>query len=339
MTELRRRPGCLHSVPGRASASPGLRRQARGRTLLELLVAMVLSAGVLMAIAVYYSGASRTAAVAHQLSAMNDEAPLAMLMLGQSIKRAGSGEIIGVGYTAANQTMFEGAHLRGCKSSTCVDPATGNFNRGTASPSAQDALLVRFQANSVVGPDQIATRNCVGGPAVTTPITTPTHVAVGALVPIVMNVFSFDAGQLRCSGNGSAPEVLARDVTEFRLYYGFDEQGATLALGSGLGLAPIGSTIVDADQIRAREAAFAASAFSPWDFVVSVHVCLVMRTRQAATSVQGAAFAYVGCPETPAQVSLGDGPARTSNDGAIRRTYRQVFTVRSRATASPSIGT
>ena len=314
------------------------RAPERGRTLLELIIAMALSAGVLMAIAVYYSGASRTASVAHQLSSMNDEAPLAMLMLGQSIKRAGSGEIVGVGYTNANQTMFEGAHLRGCKSASFVNPAAGDFSCGTSTAGAQDALAVRFQANSVVGPDQLATRNCVGGPAVATPITAATHVAVGVAVPIVMNVFSFDGGQLRCAGNGSAPEVLARDVTEFRVYYGFDEQGAALALGSGLGLAPIGAAVVDADHIRALEPGFAASALSPWDFVVSVHACLVMRTRQMNTSVQAAGFQYVGCAQTPTQESTGDGPARTATDGAIYRTYRQVFTVRSRATASPSIG-
>ena len=309
----------------------------RGRTLLELVIAMAISVSVLLGISVFHQNASQSVSVSQQMSTIYDEGPLALLMLGQAVKRAGSGEIVGSGFTNLNQTMFDGPHLRGCRSAGFVSPATGDFSCGAAAAGAQDALMVRFQSNSVVGPDQFDTRNCAGGAAVNTAISAVGHPAQGALVPIVQNVYTVDGGRLECSGNNAANEVMARDVTEFRVFYGFDRDAALLALAGGFGISPRSATMVDAAEIWALQPSFAGQQLSAWDFVVSVNVCMVMRTRGAASSVTGAAFAYTGCPQTAAQAANGSGPARSAADGTIHRTFQQVFTVRSRATGSPSV--
>lgn len=308
----------------------------RGRTILELMIAMTIAIGVLLGISVFHQSASRTVSVSQQMSVMNDEAPLALLAIGQAVKRAGSGEIIGSGYSNLNQTMFSGPHLRGCRGGSFANPAAGDFTC-VAVAGGQDALMVRFQSNSVVGPDQFATRNCVGGLPPNTAIAAPGHPANGALVPIVENVYRVVNETLDCSGNNSVPEALARDVAEFRVYYGFDRDAATLALSGAFGASPRGAAMVTADEVWAAQAAFAGQSLSAWDFVVSVHACMVLRTRESSTSVVAGPFEYQGCPETAAEAGAGTGPTRSAADGTVHRLFTQSFTVRSRATASPSV--
>ncbi len=328
-----RRDGVNRHDGGRAAAA----RRAGGRTLIELLIAMTISVSVLFALSVYYAGTARTASVAHQMGSLNQEAPLAMLIMGQAIKRAGYGEIVGTGYVSTNQTMFDGPHLRACRGGTFNDPSAGDYSCVVPAVAGPDSLMVSFQGDASIAPDQFSTRNCVGAPAVPTVIANPAHVANGSTVPIVRNVYSVVGGRLVCSGNDAAPEILAHDVVDLRVHFGFDEAGSTLALAGGAGIAPTATVILDADEIIARNAAFAGSSRSAWDFVVAAHVCIVMKTQGLASSAVAGAFAYVGCPTSPAQVASGTGPTLSAADGTIHKVFRQVYTVRARATGSPSV--
>ena len=307
-----------------------------GRTLIELLIAMAISVAVLLALSVYYSGAARTASVAHQMGSLNQEAPLAMLIMGQAIKRAGYGEIVGTGYVSMGQTMFDGPHLRACKGVAFNNPAAGDYGC-SATAAVGDSLMVSFQGDATIAPDQMATRNCVGAPPVATVIANPAHVANGASVPMVRNVYSLVNGRLVCSGNDAAAEILAHDVVDMRVHFGFDEAGATLALAGGVGIAPTATAIVDADQVIAKNGSFAGSSRSAWDFVVSAYVCIVMKTQSPGTSAVGGAYGYTGCPTTAAEVANGTGPSLSAADGSIHKVFRQVYTVRARATGSPSV--
>jgi hypothetical protein len=75
---------------------------------------------------------------------------------------------------------------------------------------------------------------------------------------------------------------------------------------------------------------------SAWNYVVAVHLCTVVRTRERGTSATGSTVNYDGCPENANEVLSANLP-KTANDGALRRTYRQVFTVRAQATGAPAI--
>lgn len=313
------------------------RPRQRGRTLIELMIAMTISVATLFGLSVYYSSSVRTASVAHQMGSLNQEAPLAMLIMGQAIKRAGYGEIVGTGYVSTGQTMFDGAHLRACKGGTFTDPATGDYSCLTPAMPVADSLMVSFQGDAAIASDQFATRDCVGAAPVSKVIANPAHVANGATVPIIRNVYSVTGGRLVCSGNDAPADVLANDVVDMKLFFGFDEAGSALALAGGSGIAPTATTIVDADQIIAKNAAFAGSTRSAWDFVIATHVCIVMKTQRAASSAVGGSFSYTGCPATPADVANGTGPTLSAADGSIHKTFRQVYTVRSRATGSPSV--
>jgi prepilin-type N-terminal cleavage/methylation domain-containing protein len=310
------------------------RRLQRGRTLIELMVAITVATVIILGISAVYSASTHSARSATQMGSMNEDGALSLHLIGQAIKRSGYGEIIGTDFIADNQTLFDFPNVRACKSGTFVDAAAGNFDCTTV-PNSPDSLAVQFQGDSIASAAQRRTRNCVGGNPVATQITNTSHPGYLTDVPLVVNVYGISAGTLACSGNGSPFQAMAGNVEEFKVYFGYDEQAADDSIVGKAAMAPGASTIVDADFIRVKEASFVGRENSAWDFVVSVHLCAVAKTREGGTSVQNTGT-YEGCPTTASE-ALGNGPTKTATDRAIRKQYRQVFTIRSQATQSPAI--
>ncbi len=306
----------------------------RGRTIIELMVALAIALLLLLGITAIYTSSTKTGRTANGMGAMGEDASLAVFLVGQSVKRAGYGEIVGTDFVLANQTLFDFPHLRGCRNGRFNNPATGDYSCVMGGTS--DALMVQFQSDSLVASPQRDTNNCVGAAAVNQQITQSSHPAFNTNVPVVTNIFELQTEKITCSGNNSPALAMASNIEEFKLFYGFDEDAANAALVSKASIAPNASKIVDADFIRALESSFSGSDSSPWDFVIGVHVCAVAKTRDKGISTQ-AVQTYNGCPTNTSEVLSGVGPAKTASDGAIRKTFRQVFTVRSRATQSPSV--
>jgi type IV pilus assembly protein PilW len=306
-----------------------------GRTIVELMVALAIALLLLLGITAIYSSSTKGGRMATGMGAMGEDASLAVFLVGQSVKRAGYGEIVGTDFTASNQTLFDFPHLRGCKNGTFTNPATGDYT--CVAGGSNDTLMVQFQSDSVLASPQRDTNNCVGSPATTQLIADVAHPSDKTNVPVVTNLFVLANEKLTCSGNNSTSLPMASNIEQFKIFYGFDSDAATAALGSKSSIAPVASTVVDADTINLLATSFAGLDKSPWDFVVSVHVCAVAKTKDKGISTQGASQTYNGCPTNTAEVLSGTGPSLTASDGAIRKTYRQVFTVRSRATQSPAV--
>ncbi len=313
-------------------------KNQHGRTIIELMVAIAISTFILLGIAALYSTSSKSSKAASQLGALSEDAPLALHILGQSVKRSGYGEIIGIDFSSADQTLFAFAHLRACRNGTFVNPSAGDFTCDTSAGLTTDSIALQFQADSVISSLQRKTRNCLGADAVDSPIAVDTHPGFGLSVPLVRNVYSVNAGVLSCAGNNATAETLANRIEEFRLYYGFDESAMNDNLANKTNLAPGAAQIVDADYIIAKDALYATRKGSAWDYVVSVNVCAVAATTEKGTSVQGTVN-YSGCPDTAADAQNAISPTRTKTDGTVRKTFNQVYTVRTHATGSPAIRT
>jgi hypothetical protein len=309
-----------------------------GRTIIELMVAIAISTFILLGISALYSTSSRSAKAATQLGALSEDTPIALHILGQSVKRSGYGEIIGIDFSSVDQTLFAFPHLRACRNGTFVNPSLGDFSCDTSGGLSTDSIALQFQADSIVSSLQRKTRNCLGADAVTAPITIDTHPGFGLDIPLVKNVYSVNGGVLTCAGNDATPETLASKIEEFRLYYGFDEAALNDTLANRTNLAPNAAQIVDADYVMGKDALFATRKGSAWDYVVSVHVCAVAATNEKGTSVQ-TNVNYSGCPDTADDAKNGIAPTRTKTDGTVRKTFNQVYTVRSHATGSPAIRT
>ena len=299
------------------------------------MIAMAIGVIIVLGMSALYSSAVQSTRLATQFGNMSEDTPLALHIIGQAIKRAGYGEIIGTSVSPTDQTLFAFPHLRACRSSGFIDPASGDFNCTAAAAGAPDSLFVQFQSDSIAAAPQRNSQDCLGASGVLTTISDEAHAAYLAQVPLVSNLFTLAGSTITCSGNNAPAQAMASNVKEFRIYFGFDEVAATQALSGLTSASPGASTIVDADYIQTKQAGFAGRKISAWDFVVSVHLCSVATTQSKGTSV-ATAVSYEGCPDDAGQVLLPAGPTRSASDGAVRKTYRQVYTIRSKATGSPS---
>lgn len=316
-----------------------------GRTLIELMVALTIGLIVVSAVSLAYLSTSRTARFSDSLSDVADTGQAAMALIGDSIRQAGFGEIVGSDMTLGpgdanalrTQTLFgDGPHLAGCSGRAFADDtAAAPVCAAAAGDVNFDSLFVRFQGDSVIPPAQGAITDCLGV-AVPQEALPPAHLgtARAAARPMVQNVYYGQGGRLWCRGNGrvaaadafAAPQQLLGNVEQFKVFYGFDD--VRHANGGGAASGSIRS-LRDAAFLNALPA-----AQNPWDFVVSVHVCLVVRSAPSKGNALSARATFTRCPQTAAEAA-GAGVVVDAPDGAVRRTYQQVFVVRSRSPANP----
>lgn len=317
-----------------------------GRSLVEMMLSITIGLAVTAGVSTAFVASTRTARVAGELAGIADTGQVAMQLIGNSIRQSGYGEIVGseiaVGGGQASlqrsQTLFaDGASLAGCSGARFVDDTNRNPVCGGAVDPNFDSLMVRFQGDAVIPPAQGLIDDCLGilPPAEPLPVG---HVGTSVVAnrPIVQNAYFGAAGSLWCRGNGRAaealpfpaPQQLVGNVEQFKVFYGFDDvRYSNPAVNPGATVRSL------------RDAAFLNGLppeTLPWDFVVSVHVCIVVRSGpDAARDLSNAtSYSYSRCPMTAAEAA-GAPPQETATDRALRRTYTQVFTVRSRATANP----
>lgn len=326
-----------------------------GRTLIELLIAMAIGLVIVIGVSSLYLSSSGISRTANQLSTTEQAGQLALLLIGDTLKRAAFGEIIGSDFAAQGQTLMDGPHLRGCTGTRFTDP----FPPYVAPPASQtppdlscgggasggDELYVRYQGGPVVAEmpaadaARMALRDCTTSLDDQDQVLTSAQLRAGAglVRPIVTNVFRRDPvnNTLDCRGYGTAAfATLLRDVVEFRVFYRFDDAAHAAGASGVTNAVPFGGSVRDAAEIDAL-----AGPVDPWNYVVAVIVCLTLRTDEMGVSAQTTNNAAPRCPNTAAEAESGMNLvlATPTTDGRIRRTFSQVFTVRNRATPSPSI--
>jgi type IV pilus assembly protein PilW len=316
----------------------------RGATLVELMVAIAVGLAVTAAVAASYISATQTARYSDSLSDIADSAMSAMFILGDAIRQAGYGEIVGSDMTLGpgdasslrSQTLFgEGRHLGGCAGSRLVDDTNVESGCAAFADANFDTVFVRHQGDTVIAPGQSPITDCLGVAVPAEPLPTG-HVGRARATerPMVQNVYFGVDGHLWCRGNGRANSAapfaqaqhLIANVEQFKVFYGFDD-----ARHAGL------SSTASGSMRSMRDAAYLnglPAASNPWDFVISVKVCMVVRSAPVDGRGLAVRNTYTRCPLTAAEAA---GPAiqATAADGALRRTYSQVFVVRARSPANP----
>jgi Tfp pilus assembly protein PilW len=323
-----------------------------GRTLVELVIAMAIGLVIVIGVSSLYLSSSGISRTSNQISTAEQAGQLALLIIGDSLKLAAYGEILGSDFAAQGQTLMDGIHLRGCTGNAFTDP----FPAYVAPPNSQtppdlgctvasggDALYIRYQAAPVVAAmpaadaARIALFDCTSSTANQAEILSPTQLRAGTGIVrnIVTNVFTRDPvnNTLDCdsySGGGNQP--LLRDVVEFRVFYRFDDGAQSLGASGVTNAVPFGGSIRDAAYINGL-----AGAVDPWNYVVAVIVCLTVQTDEMGVGASTTNTAAPRCPNTAAEAESGLNLVTTTTDGRLRRTFSQVFTIRARATPTPSI--
>lgn len=320
-----------------------LRNSQRGRTLIELMVAIALGLLILLGVGSLYVASNQSTRSAAGRASAENVGQVALSLVGDAVRRAGFTELA----TAASAgsggpedrragLAYQGPMLRGCSRApfTSNNP---NLACGTAAAGEPDALAVWYQADNALGASQAAgvVADCVGN----VPGFTAVNVAPGfaGTLRVAQNVFYVDTttDTLMCRGGTTnapgAATPLLNGVEDFKVFYGFD--GASYS-------AP--AVAANPAPLSVRTAAEMATLANPtanltaWDFVVSVTVCVLVRTDEASVSVDGSAAVYRPCPQTSREAAGLDAIAdQTSPDGRIRRAFIQTFSIRSATRPNP----
>lgn len=310
------------SAPGRAE---------QGRTLIELLVVMALGLMIIGGVSVLYLASNQSTRASTSLAAAENVGQTALTLVGASVRRAGYSEIVGTEYTGfSNNALYAGPVIRGCRAARFVgdDP---NAGCGAAVNGASDALALWFQSDSVLTASQGATDDCLGAPGTNVAVTNGNYISRAANVPVVSNSFFVANNALTCRTAASTQQMLT-GVEEFKVYFGFDD--AQYANPARTDLAPTARSLRDADSINALAAPTATT--TAWDYVVSVTVCVLVRTQEAGVSAQGGTVTYTRCPQTANEAAGRDAVATaTATDGVLRRPIVQTFALRAKTLASP----
>jgi type IV pilus assembly protein PilW len=303
--------------PRRAGTKP----PETGRTLIELLIALIIGAIILGGVLLSSISSSRTQNQQNSSSFLSEEAQIASNLLTWHLRVAGYSTLV---LPPKPQTFNEPRNVY----RNYDEPAVRGCDGGVANPSVTmsamncingngaDALLVAYEGNTrntlPTATNPNSPTDCLGQ-AVTTQV--PSAAGTGMNYTLVENMFYVNGNTLMCAGNGTAartPQPLVDNVMDMQISYGV----------AGVPAAAANSTVpaepyfeptqyLTASQVNAL-AAFPAGTnpayLGQWNRVVSLRICLTLRT---ANPVYESPKDYVGC----------DGQAITPADN---RAYRVV---------------
>lgn len=291
--------------------SPPAARQ-HGRTLLEVLIAMAIGLIILTALGVVYLTTTRTDRQSTNVTRMTEDAAIAFQLLGDNLRMAGystprrknlPGQAIYGGRTVrVADGNYSGVGVIGCDHGFVNLAADDVADLECADSGGSAEMVIRFEG------DLWNTVPISGGPSdcLNQEVTV---VAKSEITdePYALIDSRFSAGgsgddaSLSCAGNGNSfiPGPLIQYVEQMQLRYGVD----------------------DNDSGRVTRYASASEIGDPssvhWEDVVSIRVCLLLRSQNRDESDSNA---YTDC----------DGSTATSADGYLRRAFTTVYALRNR---------
>jgi len=309
-------------------------QRQRGRTLIELLVSIALGLLILLGVGTLYLSSNQSTRSATNVATSENVGQVALTLIGNSIRRSGYSEIIGTEYSGlSNNMLYQGPTLRACTGARFAgdDPSAAC---GAPVAGAPDSIGIWYQADNALASSQGATDDCVGTTPGLTAVTNGNYLPRVASIRVVQNSFFVNGNNLRCQG-GADVQPLLTGVEDLKVYFGFDDFAyANPAL---LDTIPTARSVRDATFINGL--APPSPLFSPWDYVVSVTLCVLVRTEEQGVSAQGATVQYQPCPQNANQAAgSAITAAVTATDGRVRRAFTQTFSVRVRTKPSPLEG-
>jgi type IV pilus assembly protein PilW len=297
-----------------------------GLSLVELLVAMAIASGVLLASTTLYLGSSASFRVSEDKRRLYQDGNYAMGLMERDLRQAGYGNLVSASLSAgaagatavtdfilADGTPAQG--LRGCEHGFVKPLAPGKDFSCSANP-GMAGFEVSYRLDDHVDPASGAGVDCngagIGLSAV--PPGHPAHLRA-PYVRIARNLFFVaaraggGANSLYCQGNGNSnnsAQPILNNVEDMQLMYG---------------VAAVGDVSVNQLLNATQVAALSDDQHQNWGRVVSVHLCLLLfGERSLAIEPQR----YVDC----------SGSARLASDRKLRAVFKRVVTLRNSAAAS-----
>jgi type IV pilus assembly protein PilW len=297
-------------------------RRQRGVSLIELMVSITIGMVILAAILAVYTSTSSTSKQSESSTRMSEDAAVALNYIGGYIRMAGfsiplanvsaNTVVFGTGTMETADRSFMGAGIRGCDTgftnptATTTVALTCNTGTGTA------AISVRFQGDtSNTSPAAGSPSDCLNQ-AVTG--LTASDFDGGSPYTLIESRFyvktASNSGtpELFCGGNGNATytaQPIMQYVENLAFTYGVaDDVSARQA-----------TSYLTAAQVDALPA---STMDQRWSRVVSVKICLVMRSELRDQNAPGS---YRNCA----------GNVVASPNNYLRRSFQTVVALRNRS--------
>jgi type IV pilus assembly protein PilW len=306
-------------------------RHQQGRSLIELMIALVISLIVLGAVTLTIMGTNVTGDQQDAQARLNEEAAVALALLSNHIRVAGySAPIGGVRSTPAtlDDRNYSGPPVSGCENGF---NGPGNLNgacAGGAVNSAPDGIAVFFEAdqfNTVPNAAGGAPTDCRGFNIAATAVSAVDKVTPFTLAQNYYFINTVD-NTLSCVGNGGnvipqIPQPLISNVTDMQIRYG-------VADVTPLGYVQYSPTrYLTATQVTALPVVADSSGQSVtgWQRVVSAEICIEMQSDDLALDQPMAP--YNNCRLD----ANGNTLVSTPTDKRAHRVSRAIVTIRNRA--------
>ena len=322
----------------------------RGRSLIELMVAILVGSLVLASVLVITAGSTSIGRRSDSLGALTDTGQVALQLLSSEIRTAGYSEprkIFAAGYVTK---MLPFAGIRGCDAEfassntalmsdlTCLEAAPGSTGAISVTYEADAFTSVLVDDGTGPAPSDcrgFGLRKTVGGIGnAAPPIADLTEKLAFWRVEnryFVGNSSTDGEPSLLCTGNGGddpfkATTTLIRGVQRMVATYGVANGILTPVISDTLvGVIPGVASYMTATQIDANPAWLGETSETRWQRVVSVRMCLEIRGD--ANSAEPAA-SFINC----------DGTTTAITDRRARRAVYMTMSLRNR-TAGPDSGT
>lgn len=319
------------SVPNQNTKKPVTvkTRQTRikqlGMSLVELMISITLGLVVVGSILSVYLSTARSSQQNIALARMNEDAAIAMAFIGNYLRVTGysppqilvtAASVVssGIEQSVVDRNLTQ-TSIRACDNGF-TDPTVA-FDLLTCSATiapGKSALALRFEGDT----DDTQGDGTNPGDCLSKPVSVET---VSSMNPelnyklidnriFLANNDNSGAPELNCIGNGGvtaiSPQALVESVESMFLRFGLADVAGNKLVTSYLTQTQLEPTNATVGTTKSR-----------WGRVISVKVCLVMRSQNPVPEGGGN---YIDC----------DGLAQTSSDKFLRRSFTNTYTLRNR---------
>jgi len=268
-------------------------QRMQGLSLVEVMVSLVIGLVVVGAVLVSYITAGTTGRQQAAYAEMNENAQLALTLIARDLLLAGFSAPLGVAADGLSFTRtYASRPVFGCRTGFAAPATTGAV---ACALSGSDALEVVYQAdaaNSVPTASGVPT-DCLGN-----------GLADAGGFYLAYNRYylatsSSGRSEMHCaSRQGAGGQPLVDNVEGMTVWYGEANAASPRAV---------------ARYVR-------ANAVSDWGLVLSVRVCLLMRSNESVLANSEDTVTYLDC----------DSAQQTSADGFVRRAFFSTTTLRNK---------
>jgi len=327
-------------------------RRIKGFSLIELMVSLTIGLVIAVAAISAYLGAAGASKMSNAQSRMNEDAQAALNVLAQQIRMAGTNPVqanradafqhnpvfdptyVGGSVTSYGTTSFSASSggaaynlsafsIRGCDGSFSSITSTSNLdslsNCGTST--LPDSIAVSYEGDKYnTMPSGASAGDCLGQsvPSITATFTSGTSTT--ATYYVVDNRFyvansSDGIPNLYCKGNGGSVQPLVENVEDMQFLYGTVSSAATS------NTATVAGYLTAEDVITNAPTADAPGYSKAWGKVLTVRICVVVRSESPVVS-NAASAKYYNCAN-PAVLT-------TAPDLRLRRAYSTTVVLRNR---------